>query len=94
MDLDTFLVSLYVLADEWWQEKRAASRRKPGHPPLLSPSEVLTLAILSQWPAFVASGTSSASSSLTFVPPSLTPSPPASSTAGSAPWSRSFAPCI
>jgi len=52
MDLDTFLVSLYVLADEWWQEKRAASRRKPGHPPLLSPSEVLTLAILSQWPRF------------------------------------------
>ena len=52
MDFDTFLVSLYVLADEWWQEKRAASQRKPEHPPLLSPSEVLTLAILSQWPRF------------------------------------------
>lgn len=53
MDLETLLVSLYVLADEWWQEERAASRRKkPGRPSLLSPSEVLTLAILSQWPRF------------------------------------------
>ena len=41
-----------MFADEWWQEKRAASRRKPGHPPLLSPSEVLTLPILSRWPRF------------------------------------------
>jgi CsoR family transcriptional regulator, copper-sensing transcriptional repressor len=26
MDLDTFLVSLYVLADEWWQEKLLKDR--------------------------------------------------------------------
>jgi hypothetical protein len=53
MDLDSFLVSLYVLVDDWWGEHhRAVARRKPGRPALLSESEVLTLAILAQWPRF------------------------------------------
>jgi hypothetical protein len=53
MDLDSFLVSLYVLVDDWWQQNRSsASPQKPGRPPLFSESEALTLAILAQWPRF------------------------------------------
>src|SRR3712207_320916 len=53
MDLDSFLVSLYVLVDDWWKAAHPSSApRKPGRPVLLSESEVLTLAILAQWPRF------------------------------------------
>ena len=54
MDLDSFLVSLYVLVDDWWQERHPSSARKkkPGRPPLLTAPEVITLAILAQWPRF------------------------------------------
>ena len=54
MDLDSFLVSLYVLVDDWWQEHQPSSARKkkPGRPALLSDPEVITLAILAQWPRF------------------------------------------
>jgi hypothetical protein len=54
MDLDSFLVSLYVLTDDWWRERHlpSARKKKPGRPALLSESEVLTLAILAQWPRF------------------------------------------
>ena len=45
------LVSLYVLVDDWWKRSYSSSGSKgPGHPPVLSDSEVLTLAIVSQWP--------------------------------------------
>ena len=52
MDLETLLVALYVLAEEWWQENRPKARRSPGRPVSLSDAEVLTLAVLSQWPRF------------------------------------------
>jgi hypothetical protein len=54
MNLDSFLVSLYVLVDDWWQEHHPSSarKRKPGRPALLSESELITLAILAQWPRF------------------------------------------
>jgi hypothetical protein len=54
MDLDSFLVTLYVLGDDWWQERHPSSvrKRKPGRPALLSDPEVITLAILAQWPRF------------------------------------------
>jgi Transposase DDE domain len=53
MDLDSFLVSLYVLVDDWWKADHPSSApRKPGRPALLSESEVFTLAILAQWPRF------------------------------------------
>lgn len=54
MDLDSFLVSLYVLVDDWWQEHQPSSvrKKKPGRPALLSDPEVITLAILAQWPRF------------------------------------------
>jgi hypothetical protein len=51
LDLDSFLVSLYVLVDDWWKaDHPSTALRKPGRPALLSESEVLTLAILAQWP--------------------------------------------
>jgi hypothetical protein len=40
------LVSLYVLVDDWWERAHPPSPRKPGRPPSLSASEVLT------WPRF------------------------------------------
>jgi hypothetical protein len=53
MDLDYFLVSLYVFVDDWWKAGYSSTAsRKPGRPALLSESEVLTLAILAQWPRF------------------------------------------
>jgi hypothetical protein len=55
VDFDSFLVSLYVLVDDWWHERHPSSsvrKRKPGRPALLSHSEVVTLAILAQWPRF------------------------------------------
>jgi len=52
MDLDSFLVSLYVSVDDWWQANHPPNPRRPGRPALLSESEVLTLAILAQWPRF------------------------------------------
>src|SRR5919107_476815 len=52
MDLDSFLLSLYVLVDDWWQEHHPSSarKRKTGRPALLTDPEVITLAILAQWP--------------------------------------------
>src|SRR5215213_11010572 len=52
MDLDSFLVSLYVLVDDWWKLYHSSEPSKTGRPALLSDSEVITLAILAQWPRF------------------------------------------
>jgi hypothetical protein len=50
MDLDSFLVAVYVLVDDWWHGQDAAARRRPGRPAVLRRSEVLTLALVAQWP--------------------------------------------
>jgi hypothetical protein len=52
MDLDSFLVSLYVLVEDWWKLNHTSERPKTGRPTLLSDPEVITLAILAQWPRF------------------------------------------
>jgi Transposase DDE domain len=52
LDLDSFLVSLYVFVDDWWRANHPPTVRGPGRPALLADSEVLTLAILAQWPRF------------------------------------------
>ena len=52
MDLDSFLVSLYVAVDDWWKLDHSSEPPKTGRPALLTDSEVLTLAILAQWPRF------------------------------------------
>jgi hypothetical protein len=44
---------LYVLVDDWWKLDHASQPlKKIGRPALLSDPEVLTLAILAQWPRF------------------------------------------
>lgn len=50
MDLELFLIQLYVLIDDWWEAHHRAGRGRAGRPVLLSDAEVLTLAILAQWP--------------------------------------------
>jgi hypothetical protein len=52
LDLDSFLVSLYVLVEDWWKLDHASQPPKTGRPALLSDPEVITLAILAQWPRF------------------------------------------
>lgn len=49
MDLDSFLVTSYVIVDDRWQATHRPWPRR-GRPFELSPSEVLTLAILAQRP--------------------------------------------
>ena len=36
MDLDSFLVSLYVLVDDWWQEHHSPKAWRPGRPAAIS----------------------------------------------------------
>jgi len=48
VDLDSFLVALYVLVDDWWKMNHPPAKRRSGRPATLSEPEVLTLAILAQ----------------------------------------------
>ena len=50
MGLESLLVSIYVLVDDWYEENHSPVPRRPGRPASLSDSEVLTLVILAQWP--------------------------------------------
>ncbi len=52
LDLDSFLVSLYLLVDDWWKLERSSEPPRAGRPALLTDREVITLAILAQWPRF------------------------------------------
>jgi hypothetical protein len=52
MDLDSFLVSLYVLTEDWWKAAHSSDTPAAGRPSLISDPEILTLAILAQWPRF------------------------------------------
>lgn len=52
MDLDALLLELYVIVDDWvtTQPDLAPRPTRRGRPPHLSASEVLTLAVVQQWP--------------------------------------------
>jgi hypothetical protein len=52
MDLDSFLVSLYVLTEDWWKATHSLNTPGAGRPALISDPEILTLSILAQWPRF------------------------------------------
>src|SRR5215207_3999402 len=52
MDLDSFLVSLYVLTENWWKATHVPADARVGSPSLISDPEILTLAIPAQWPRF------------------------------------------
>lgn len=50
IDLATFLTAVYCVVDDLYTASFAARKpRRPGHPPELADSEVLTLAVLAQW---------------------------------------------
>jgi hypothetical protein len=50
LDVDTFLTTLYVIADDFCHS--LSSRRRPGPQASLSESEVLTLAVFARWSRF------------------------------------------
>ncbi len=52
MDLDSFLLSLYVLTDDWWKAIHSSDTPRAGRPSLISEARILTLAIFAQWPRF------------------------------------------
>jgi hypothetical protein len=43
---------LYVLVDDWWKLKHSSEPPRAGRPALLTDPELITLAILAQWPRF------------------------------------------
>lgn len=50
LDQETFLTTVYCIVDDLYQTHYAhAKPRRPGRKPILSDSEVLTLALLAQW---------------------------------------------
>lgn len=49
MDLETFFTILYVIIDDWYKAKMMAQKSQVGRPAKLSDSEVITLAIASNW---------------------------------------------
>jgi len=50
MDLDTFLTTLYVLIDDWYEAEVREKMQRRGGPELhMSDSEVLTVAIAGRW---------------------------------------------
>jgi hypothetical protein len=53
IDLDTFIVMIYVFVDDWYQQNIAPMKAKRGRPCQFSDSETLTIAIVSEWRAGV-----------------------------------------
>jgi hypothetical protein len=49
LDLDTFIIMIYVFVEEWYQKHIAPIKPKRGRPSEFSDSEMLTVAILSEW---------------------------------------------
>lgn len=49
IDLDTLLVMIYVFVDEWYQEHIKPLKSNRGRPVKCSDSEILTLAVVSEW---------------------------------------------
>ncbi len=52
MDLDTFLTTLYVMADDFCQSRFPKAKHAPGPMASLQCSEVITLALFGQWVQF------------------------------------------
>jgi hypothetical protein len=49
IDLDTLIVMIYVFVDEWYQEYIQQRKSNRGRPAQCSDSEILALAIVSEW---------------------------------------------
>ena len=52
IDLDTFLTTLYVMADDFCQSQLPREKQNPGPAASLQCSEVITLALFGQWVQF------------------------------------------
>jgi len=52
MDMDTFVTTVYVMADDFCKSRAAAWPVQPGPAPALAVSEIVTLAVLSRWSRF------------------------------------------
>src|SRR5688572_11674938 len=52
MDRDTFLTTVYVMADDFCKTRRVNWPGRRGPRPSLSVAEVLTLAVMSRWDHF------------------------------------------
>lgn len=52
IDVDTFITILYVMIDDFCQQKLAVEPKRPGPKASLSRSEVVTLAVFGQWAEF------------------------------------------
>ncbi len=52
IDLDTFITTLYVMVDDFYQANDEPEKPKPGPQASLSRSEVITLAVFGQWVQF------------------------------------------
>ena len=52
IELDTFVIILYIMVDDYCQSQGLASPPHPGPQVVLSCGEVVTLAILEQWAQF------------------------------------------
>ena len=55
LDTDTFVTTVYVIVDDFCKEHRQ-QQAQPGPAASLSPSEVITLAIIGQWSRFRSEG--------------------------------------
>lgn len=53
IDLDTFIVMIYVFVNDWYQHQIEPAKPKRGRPSQFSDSEALTIAIVSEWRAGV-----------------------------------------
>lgn len=53
IDLDTFIVMIYVFVSDWYQKQIEPVKTKRGHPCHFSDSEALTIIIVSEWRAGV-----------------------------------------
>jgi hypothetical protein len=52
LTVDTFLTTLYVIADDFCKTELPPVAMRPGPRPALTPSEVITLAVFGQWRQF------------------------------------------
>jgi hypothetical protein len=53
LDLDTFIIMIYVFVEDWYEGKLASIKAKRGRPSACSDAEILTVALLSEWRAAV-----------------------------------------
>lgn len=53
VDLETFMIMIYVFVSEWYERRIAPIKPKRGRPSPCSDAEILTVALLSEWRASV-----------------------------------------